>query len=57
LSPYHFIAGALAYGFVRKLAAFYVVAGLFGFIYAGVMPFYSVPAASIFRLQNGYESA
>ncbi|WP_154073469.1 hypothetical protein [Bradyrhizobium erythrophlei] len=57
MSPYHFIAGALAYGFVRKLAAFYVVAGLFGFIYAGVMPFYSVPAASIFRLQNGYESA
>ena len=30
--------GALAYVFVSELAAFYAVAALFGFIYAGVMP-------------------
>src|SRR5580765_2482527 len=34
--------GALAYVFVRDLAAFYAVAAVFGFIYAGVMPLYSV---------------
>ncbi len=34
--------GALGYVFVRDLAAFYAVAALFGFIYAGVMPLYSV---------------
>jgi len=34
--------GALAYVFVRELAAFYAVAALFGFIYAGTMPLYSV---------------
>src|SRR5215510_7403916 len=34
--------GALAYVFVRELAAFYAVAAVFGFIYAGVMPLYSV---------------
>ncbi|MFX9696158.1 hypothetical protein ABTP07_19895, partial [Acinetobacter baumannii] len=34
--------GALAYAFVRELAAFYAVAAVFGFIYAGVMPLYSV---------------
>ena len=32
--------GALAYVFVRELAAFYAVAALFGFIYAGTMPLY-----------------
>jgi MFS family permease len=36
--------GALAYVFVRELAAFYAVAALFGFIYAGTMPLYSVLA-------------
>jgi len=34
--------GALAYVFVRELAAFYTVAAVFGFIYAGTMPLYSV---------------
>ena len=34
--------GALAYVFVRELSAFYAVAALFGFIYAGTMPLYSV---------------
>lgn len=34
--------GALAYYFVRELAGFYAVAVLFGFVYAGVMPLYSV---------------
>ena len=34
--------GALAYVFVRELAAFYAVAAVFGFIYAGTMPLYSV---------------
>jgi len=34
--------GALAYAFVRDLGAFYAVAALFGFIYAGVMPLYAV---------------
>jgi MFS family permease len=34
--------GALAYVFVRELSAFYTVAALFGFIYAGTMPLYSV---------------
>jgi MFS family permease len=34
--------GALAYVFVRELAAFYAVAALFGFIYAGTMPLYAV---------------
>jgi MFS family permease len=34
--------GALAYVFVRELAGFYAVAALFGFIYAGTMPLYSV---------------
>jgi MFS family permease len=40
--------GALAYVFVRELAAFYVVAALFGFIYAGTMPLYSVLARENF---------
>ena len=43
--------GALAYVFVRKLAAFYAVAALFGFIYAGVMPLYSVLARENFPLK------
>jgi MFS family permease len=34
--------GALGYAFVRDLAGFYAVAALFGFIYAGTMPLYSV---------------
>jgi MFS family permease len=34
--------GALAYFFTRDLMEFYVVAAIFGFIYAGVMPLYAV---------------
>jgi MFS family permease len=43
--------GALAYVFVRELAAFYTVAVLFGFIYAGVMPLYAVLARENFPLK------
>lgn len=43
--------GALAYVFVRELAAFYAVAALFGFIYAGVMPLYAVIARENFPLR------
>jgi MFS family permease len=43
--------GALAYVFVRELAAFYVVAALFGFIYAGTMPLYSVLMRENFPLR------
>jgi MFS family permease len=43
--------GALAYVFVRELAAFYAVAALFGFIYAGVMPLYSVLMRENFPLK------
>ena len=43
--------GALAYVFVRELAAFYTVAALFGFIYAGIMPLYAVLARENFPLQ------
>ncbi|HEV7408218.1 MAG TPA: MFS transporter, partial [Bradyrhizobium sp.] len=43
--------GALAYVFVRELAAFYAVAALFGFIYAGVMPLYAVLARENFPLK------
>ena len=43
--------GALAYAFVRELTAFYVVAALFGFIYAGTMPLYSVLARENFPLR------
>ena len=43
--------GALAYFFVRELSAFYAVAALFGFIYAGVMPLYSVLARENFPLR------
>ncbi len=43
--------GALAYFYVRELGAFYAVAALFGFIYAGVMPLYSVIARENFPLR------
>ncbi len=43
--------GALAYFFVRELSAFYAVAALFGFIYAGVMPLYAVIARENFPLR------
>src|SRR6185503_9150385 len=43
--------GALAYVFVRELAGFYAVAALFGFIYAGIMPLYSVLARENFPLR------
>jgi MFS family permease len=43
--------GAVAYVFVRELAAFYAVAALFGFIYAGVMPLYAVLARENFPLK------
>jgi MFS family permease len=43
--------GALAYLFVRELSAFYAVAALFGFIYAGVMPLYAVLARENFPLR------
>jgi MFS family permease len=44
--------GALAYVFVRgELEAFYGVAALFGFIYAGVMPLYAVLARENFPLR------
>lgn len=43
--------GALAYVFAQGLASFYAVAGLFGFIYAGVMPLYAVIARENFPLK------
>ncbi|HYE47402.1 MAG TPA: MFS transporter [Caulobacter sp.] len=43
--------GALLYAFVRDLSAFYAVAALFGFLYAGVMPLYSVIARENFPLK------
>jgi len=43
--------GALGYVFVRELAAFYAVAALFGFIYAGTMPLYAVLARENFPLR------
>jgi MFS family permease len=43
--------GALAYFFVRELSAFYAVAAIFGFIYAGVMPLYAVLARENFPLR------
>jgi predicted MFS family arabinose efflux permease len=42
---------ALGYAFVRELGAFYAVAVLFGFIYAGVMPLYAVLARENFPLR------
>jgi MFS family permease len=43
--------GTLAYLTARELATFYTVAALFGFIYAGVMPLYSVIARENFPLR------
>jgi MFS family permease len=43
--------GALAYAFVRELAAFYAVAAFFGFIYAGTMPLYAVLVRENFPLR------
>lgn len=43
--------GALAYYFTNTLAEFYVVAAIFGFTYAGVMPLYSVLARENFPLR------
>jgi predicted MFS family arabinose efflux permease len=43
--------GALGYVFVRELAAFYAVATLFGFIYAGTMPLYASLARENFPLR------
>ena len=43
--------GALGYVFVRELAAFYAVAALFGFIYAGTMPLYAVLMRENFPLR------
>lgn len=43
--------GALAYFFVRELTAFYAVAAVFGFIYAGIMPLYAVLARENFPLR------
>jgi MFS family permease len=42
---------ALGYLYVRELMAFYTVAALFGFIYAGVMPLYAVLARENFPLR------
>lgn len=41
---------ALTYVFVRELAAFYSVAALMGFVYAGVMPLYAVLVRENFPL-------
>ncbi|HZR72152.1 MFS transporter [Bradyrhizobium sp.] len=43
--------GALGYVFAQQLAAFYAVAALFGFIYAGTMPLYSVLVRENFPLR------
>jgi MFS family permease len=43
--------GALAYVFARELSAFYAVAALFGFVYAGTMPLYSVLIRENFPLR------
>ena len=43
--------GALAYVFARELPAFYAVAALFGFVYAGTMPLYSALARENFPLR------
>jgi MFS family permease len=43
--------GALGYAFVRDLSGFYAVAALFGFIYAGTMPLYSVLIRENFPLK------
>ena len=43
--------GVLGYLAARELATFYTVAAIFGFIYAGVMPLYSVIARENFPLR------
>jgi MFS family permease len=43
--------GAMAYAFVHDLDGFYAAAATFGFIYAGVMPLYSVIARENFPLR------
>jgi MFS family permease len=43
--------GALAYVFVRDLGAFYAVAAVFGFVYAGTMPLYAAIARENFPLK------
>jgi MFS family permease len=43
--------GALGYVFVQQLGEFYAVAALFGFIYAGTMPLYSVLVRENFPLR------
>jgi MFS family permease len=43
--------GALAYVFAGPLATFYAVAAVFGFIYAGTMPLYSVLVRENFPLR------
>ena len=43
--------GALGYVFAQQLAEFYAVAALFGFIYAGTMPLYSVLVRENFPLK------
>jgi MFS family permease len=43
--------GALAYVFARELTMFYAVAAVFGFIYAGTMPLYSVLVRENFPLR------
>src|ERR1700724_1826424 len=43
--------GALGFVFARELTAFYAAAALFGFIYAGTMPLYSVLARENFPLR------
>jgi MFS family permease len=43
--------GALGYFFAHDLAAFYSVAAVFGFVYAGTMPLYAVLARENFPLR------
>src|SRR6266702_1407499 len=43
--------GALGFVFARELSAFYTVAAVFGFIYAGTMPLYAVLARENFPLR------
>jgi MFS family permease len=43
--------GVLAYAFVSQLGAFYAVAAVVGFIYAGIMPLYAVLARENFPLR------
>ena len=43
--------GALGYFFASTLGGFYAAAGLFGFVYAGIMPLYAVLARENFPLR------